>query len=266
MNMKKIIYSLFVCAVALSAVSCMEIDNWDAPEARFSGRIIDKNTGEPILADQGEYKVRIYEMSFSTNPDPFDIPVKQDGSFNNHRIFAGTYDVFLEGAWWPLDRVTGIPVGKNTKPVDFEVIPYYTVENFETELDVTDAENPLLTLSCRVGVSVDDASIPEIEEILAMLSLNSFCGASNKIGNPYNSAYAGRMVLNDEGEEVFETISKRTKWSAIEKEADGKSIEYWSTVPVKPGYTYFVRMGVKSNTVPAYYNYSEIVKIEVPQL
>jgi hypothetical protein len=252
MNMKKIIYSLLIGALALPAVSCMEVDNWDAPEARFSGRIIDKNTGKPILADQGEYKVRLYEMSFSTNPDPFDIPVKQDGTFNNHRIFAGTYDVILEGAWWPRERFTGIGVGNKGTDRDFEVVPYYTVadEDFTATVDTSDPENPVLTVSCRVGISIEDETPPDIAEIRPMLSLNQFCGAGNCIGQYNTNTYR---------------IKGMTSWNALEKDADGKSSALSTSIPVKAGYTYFVRVGVRVNTTPAYHNYSKIIEVNVPQ-
>ena len=77
--MKKIFYSLFVCAAALCAASCMEIDNFDGPDSHFTGRIIDATTGKNILADQGECRVRIWEKSYSLNPGHQDIPVKQNG-------------------------------------------------------------------------------------------------------------------------------------------------------------------------------------------
>mgnify|MGYP000258408169 CR=1 FL=1 len=71
--------------VRLACVFLYGVDNFDEPSARFTGRIIDKTTGENILADQAECRVRIYEKSYSLNPTPQDIPVKQDGTFNNSK-------------------------------------------------------------------------------------------------------------------------------------------------------------------------------------
>lgn len=55
----------------------MEVDNFDAPSECLTGSIIDVTTGQNILADQAEARVRIWEKSYSLNPSPQDIPVKQ---------------------------------------------------------------------------------------------------------------------------------------------------------------------------------------------
>lgn len=54
-------------------------------------------------------------------------------------------------------------------------------------------------------------------------------------------------------------------WDKIEKEGDGRTIPFEVTVPVKRGYIYFVRMGAKVKDSFEKHNYTEIVKIEVPQ-
>ena len=53
--MKKTIYSILFVASVLASSSCMKVDNFDAPEAHVTGRIIDSTTGENILADQSPY-------------------------------------------------------------------------------------------------------------------------------------------------------------------------------------------------------------------
>jgi hypothetical protein len=109
----------------------MEVDNFDEPDAHFTGRIIDKTTGENILADQGAGRVKIWEKSFSLNPGSQTIPVKQDGTFNNTKLFKGTYDVVPEGAWWPADTIR-IGIGKKAVH-DFEVTPYLKLIDLKTE-------------------------------------------------------------------------------------------------------------------------------------
>ena len=120
--MKKLKHSLLFGVLTLFVTSCMEVDNFDEPDAHFTGRIIDKTTGENILADQGAGRVKIWEKSFSLNPGSQTIPVKQDGTFNNTKLFKGTYDVVPEGAWWPADTIR-IGIGKKAVH-DFEVTPY----------------------------------------------------------------------------------------------------------------------------------------------
>ena len=44
--MKKLKHSLLFGVLTLFVTSCMEVDNFDEPDAHFTGRIIDKTTGE----------------------------------------------------------------------------------------------------------------------------------------------------------------------------------------------------------------------------
>ena len=61
--MKHLFPILLACAVLLGPVSCMKIDNFEAPSAKIQGKIIDKTTGQPMLLDQGVSHIRIWEMS-----------------------------------------------------------------------------------------------------------------------------------------------------------------------------------------------------------
>ena len=76
MSMKHLFPILLGCAVLLGPVSCMKIDNFDAPDAQVSGTIIDVTTGKPFLTDHGTNSIRIWEMSYSTNPTPQDLRIQ----------------------------------------------------------------------------------------------------------------------------------------------------------------------------------------------
>ena len=57
MDMKKLKHSLLFGVLTLFVTSCMEVDNFDEPDAHFTGRIIDKTTGRisrPIRCRTGE--------------------------------------------------------------------------------------------------------------------------------------------------------------------------------------------------------------------
>lgn len=243
--MKKIIYSVFVAALSVSAVSCIKIDNWNAPDARFYGRIIDKETGEVLLCDQGHGNLRLWEMSFSDNPAHQDIPIKQDGSFNNHRLFAGDYDVLPMGAWWPCDTIRNVLIGKSGTELDVKVVPNLRVIDFETELVGT-----TLKVSCRLEAPVAEG-LPIITDVRPFLSLNQFCGDGNKL-DYYNNGNTYRIKGN-------------ASWNSLPKDADGKASRMVSPdIDVKPGYTYFVRIGARVDDRDRRYNYSEIKVINVP--
>ncbi len=158
---RTIIFSLAVGTFALTATSCMEIDNFDAPESRFTGSIIDVTTGKPILADQGHGQVRIWEVSFE-NADPQDIPIKQDGTYNNERLFPGHYDMCPLGSWWPCDTIRAIQLGTQTIQ-NFEVTPYLQVLNFEATHVVGPTMDTLI-LSCRLKAPIPNG-MPNITDI-----------------------------------------------------------------------------------------------------
>lgn len=250
--MKKIKPILLFGALILSVASCMEVDNFDEPDAHFTGRIIDKTTGENILADQGAGLVKIWEKSFSLNPGAQTIPVKQDGTFNNTKLFKGTYDVVPEGAWWPADTIR-IGIGKKTTQ-DFEVTPYLKLIDLKAEM-----ADDSLAISCRLDVPPIVEGLPRILDVRPFLSLNQFCGEGNSI-----SYYATQG--NSDKDYASKYLAKvRTTWEKLEKLEDGKSKVFSFKVDVKPGYIYFVRVGARVEDTFKKYNYSEIVRVEIPE-
>ncbi|MCQ2185809.1 MAG: DUF3823 domain-containing protein [Bacteroidales bacterium] len=242
--MKHILNTILSVAVLFCLASCMKIDNFDAPQAKISGNLIDKTTGKNMLLDHGTTHIRIWERSYSTNPTPQDLAIKMDGSYNNERLFSGTYDMLpLDGSFWPCDTTYNVAIGKKGAVQDFEVVPYLHVVDFTTELNGAE-----LTLSARLQAPIP-TGLPQILEVRPFLSLNQFCGAGNRIDYYYTDSYR---------------VNIRKNWEKIGT-ADGEGNEVYSvTLPVKPGYTYWCRMGVQINNTYKSWNYSEIKKIEVP--
>jgi len=245
--MKKIFYSILaIVSLAALASSCMEIDNFDAPDAKVSGNIIDKTTGKNMLFDRADTQIRIWEMSYSENPTPQDLHVLEDGTFNNERLFAGTYDMLpYNGAYWPCDTTFNVKIGKKGAKVDFEVTPYLHLVDFTYELNGLD-----LKMSCRLEAPVTDG-LPQVMEVRPFLSLNNHCGAANHIDYYFTDSYK---------------INVRKLWNKLDADNDGISDEPFEiTVPVKAGYTYWIRMGAQVNNTFKNYNYSEVEKIVIPQ-
>lgn len=242
--MKHILYTILALGAIVSAASCMEIDNFDAPGAKISGVIIDKTTGQNMMFDQGDTHIRIWEKSYSTHPTYQDLAVKADGTYNNSKLFSGTYDMLpVDGAYWPSDTTYNVAIGKKGAVQNFEVTPYLHVVDFTQELKGNE-----LTLSCRLQAPVV-ANLPQVVEIRPFLSLNEHCGAANHIDYYYTDDYR---------------VNIRKLWNKIGDE-QGNGLETYSVkMTVKPGYTYWCRMGVQVNNTYKNWNYSEVVKIEVP--
>lgn len=244
--MKHLFTILLGCTVLLGPVSCMKIDNFEAPSAKIQGRIIDKTTGQPMLLDQGVSHIRIWEMSYSEHPNPQDLAIKEDGTYYNDKLFSGTYDMLpRDGAWWPCDTTYNVAIGKSGTVQDFEVTPYLHVIDFDATLNGTE-----LTLTCRLQAPVTDG-LPQIREIRPFINNNIHCGPGNRIDYYYNDA---------------NRINLRKMWSAIGDAQGNQTVApYTLTVQLKAGYTYWVRMGVQVNDTYTSWNLSEVKKIVVPE-
>ena len=244
--MKKITY-LFLGMVLVSLSSCYKSDNWAAPDVQISGNIIDSYTGKPLLSSQADWSIRIWERSWKESvPVNQSIPVKQDGSYSNSKLFAGTYDMLpYGGPFWPTDTVKNVVFGggggKGSQ--DFTVTPYLQLTDFEATLSGTD-----LTLKIRLKAP-KRVGLPNLVEIKPYLSLTSFVGESNYINIPeYNNK---RIQINK-------------PWLTEVGDIESSKIYTIGPLPIKSGYTYNVRVGANVNDANRKYNYSEIKQIVVP--
>ncbi|GAB3660722.1 hypothetical protein GCM10028791_34790 [Echinicola sediminis] len=139
--MKNIAYLILATLFSLSSCSMFELDNYDLPAETLKGEVVDQETGEPVLTDQGSegIRVRLTELSWGDNvthnPDFFCMP---DGTFQNTKLFSGTYNIRIDGPFIPLIREDdrGVPLADETQTLDikgvsnvtFEVQPFLRVE------------------------------------------------------------------------------------------------------------------------------------------
>src|ERR1700743_1655297 len=101
--MKKAIIAAFVL---MACYSCAKTDNYASPNATFQGNLIDSVTGQNLLTETGGAQLMLKQLSWSATPDPYYIPTKPDGSFEDTRIFSGNYSVIpTQGAFWPTDSI-----------------------------------------------------------------------------------------------------------------------------------------------------------------
>lgn len=241
--MKKILY-IILGVILTSATSCLKDDNWDAPAARIHGRIIDSYTGENLPSSQDEWQIRIWERSWTAStPNSQSLSVQQDGSYNNSKLFPGTYDMLpYGGAFWPVDTVKGVVLNGDTEQ-DFTVTPYLQLTDFEVSLDGLE-----LTLRCRLNAPIREG-LPNLVELKPFLSLTTFSGATNFINIP---------EYNDQ------RIQFNKSWTEEVGDAETSEVYTVGPLPVKAGYTYYVRLGANVNDANRKYNYTGIVKVEVP--
>lgn len=270
---RTIIFSMLVGALALSVTSC-KIDNFPAPDSTFSGKVIDSYTGQPILASQEHGHIRFWETSFSTNPSEITIPLKQDGTYSNNKLFPATIDVVPIGAWWPADTLRDVTLGKNLTK-DFEVTPFLVLSDFKATLKydaqeiigtTTYAAGWYIYMSCVLDAPLKEKAIPgssvpmalpNIMEVRPFLSRTKWCGPGkdSNIGFYGNNRYY--QIWNRSWDDIVADED-------TELTADGKIIVNLPKIDVKDGYTYWIRMGSKVRDTQENYALTEIQRIEVP--
>ncbi len=235
-------------AALLFLASCQKIDNWDAPNARLHGNVIDSYTGENLMMDNNDWQIRIIDRTWeeknATVAQYQSLAVMKDGVYNNARLFSGTYDMLpYDGPFWPVDTIKGVVLGSETQQ-DFTVTPYLQVLDFTQTLVGTN-----LTLTCRVKAPVL-TGLPNLYEIKPFLSLTTFCGNSNYINiGDYNNL----------------RIQIKKSWASyVPGGSDTTPVVTIGPLPVKSGYTYYVRIGANVDALSRRYNYSPIVKVVVP--
>ena len=243
--MKKITYILFGMTL-LGLSSCYKKDNWAAPDARVYGNIIDFYTKKALLTSQNDWTIRIWERSWTASvPVNQNIPVKQDGTYNNNKLFAGTYDMLpYGGPFWPVvDTAKNVVYTKDGVQQDFTVTPYLQVVDLTTSVVGTD-----LTLTCHLKAP-KRTGLPNIVEVKPFISLTDFVGESNYINiAEYNNK---RIQINK-------------SWNTENGDVDTSKLYTIGPLPLKSGYTYNVRVGANVNDAYRKYNYSEIKQVVVP--
>jgi hypothetical protein len=144
MKMKKIICLMMTCVVVMTMASCVKKDNYAAPDQILKGTVIDNSTGLPLQAEQGSssFQMRAYELSWNNGVGvtPENFNVHTDGTFENDKVFKGTYRIYpTDGAFVPIvyTDATGaavdngsktISVNGGTTSVTFNVDPFLKVE------------------------------------------------------------------------------------------------------------------------------------------
>lgn len=136
--MKRILYTLAFGASLFTIGSCSKLDNYDGPTETLQGRIIDAGTNQNVQSevsgDNGSgTRIKLLETSWSDNPTPLYLATKQDGTYNNTKVFAATYKMIAEGAFVPMDLAGNdqsktVQVKGGTTTVDFTVEPFLRVE------------------------------------------------------------------------------------------------------------------------------------------
>ena len=278
--MKKILF-LLLGITLLSLSSCFKLDNWAAPDCTFHGTVYNEYTGEPILASQNDWQIRIWERTWKGHEGGAvtqqELRIKQDGTYQNTKLFAGTYDMLpYNGSFWPVDTVRNIVLNKQTEQ-NFTVAPYVRIVDF-AQVAFWDGDKSRYNLMLRFKVQVptdaggnvvlskNGKALPLLNEVRPFISLTTFCGAGE---NSYLNfpEYTSDLTLRNPDKTWEQIFSESFKIGQTDIPAGNgldTSGNFQIILPVKANYTYYVRVGARVKDAYEKWNYSEIVKLELP--
>ena len=164
--MKKIYYGMFFCLALITLNSC-ELDNYDGPQETLKGTVVDAATGDLVLTDQGNEgtRIRINELSWKGTAvaSNYDFYCMKEGNFQNTKVFKGSYNVRIDGAFIPLVRTNqdGDTIADESKYIDikgvtqveYKVQPFLKLEWIGTPT----VSNGVITATVKVTRAISPA-------------------------------------------------------------------------------------------------------------
>jgi len=277
--MKKVLF-IFLGITLLSLSSCFKLDNWDEPDCTFHGTVYDVYTGDILLASQNDWQIRIWERTWKGHEGGAvshqELRIKQDGTYQNTKLFAGTYDMLpYNGSFWPVDTAKGVVLKKSTKQ-DFIVAPYVHVVEF-SQVAFWDESRSRYNLRLRFKVQVpsDEKGVvlekngrllPLLNEVRPFISLSHWCGAGDNSFLNFPEYTSDLTLRNPDKtwEQIFTEPFKIGQTDIPAGNGKDTSGTFQITAPVKANYTYYVRIGARVKDAYEKWNYSEIKKLDIP--
>ena len=224
---KNIIYILLALATIVS--SC-ELDNYDAPNAKFFGSIIDEEIGGTIPQDLIDGSVVEYVELGYENPPRQQLRFKPDGTFRNNLMFSGKYAVQPVRSNFRFVESDTITIEGDTEHT-FTSLPYIRVKDLELELS---ADSTKVTAT----FTLEQTGSEIVKTLLFVADKNPNVGL------------------------IMRTISTGKN---VNKVVDPSTV-YKLTLRIKKlekGQQYFFRMGALIDVPEAKYNWSEAIRLGV---
>ena len=268
--MKRLFIYIFA-AVLTASCSVFEIDNYESPQETIRGNIVDAYTGEKIQTEQNGrgIRVRLTELSYGDNvthnPDFY---ARDDGSYQNTKVFKGFYNVRIDGPFVPIVRET--PDGdtlfngsvdcniEGITEVHFRVQPFLRVEIVGDPV----VSGGKITAQVRVTRGVPERDFREAVEPMGDYQ-DSYLNVTDV------RLYVGYSATCN-GDNKYEA------WSNV-LEFDGSAFEPYlgqiltisSRGTVKPNRKVFIRAAARINYATPVggerrYNFSEVREVNIP--
>lgn len=257
--MNKIINVLMLVVFSATVFdSCVELDNYDGPDATIMGSVTDLE-GNPLSVEAGSgIRIKMLDYGWCDTPEDRYLNVKMDGTYINTKVFSSTYDIVAEGPFVPLvqtDEEGNITVDKTKKGVkvsgttivDFQVEPFLKVDwSGEPSFD-----NGIMTASFTINRGTQDKDWQlDLYDVALFVSTTMYVGENN---------YDDRISIKESDMEAATAMVGKVS-----------SLTTKDTYKMLPGHTYYLRVGARIDYAFSFgagrlYNYSPLKKIVVPE-
>ncbi len=175
----------FIIALALVAgiYSC-EKDNYSAPNAKLSGRIVYQ--GEAIGVETNQVPYELYQYGFG-KVGPIAQSFAQDGSYSS-LLFNGDYKLIIPNGQGPFmwkytstgapDSISVTMSGDQT--LDLDVTPYYMIRTPQIT-----GSGSTVTATCKAEKIITDANAKDIERVSLYINKTQFVSGNGdqKVAN-----------------------------------------------------------------------------------
>jgi len=220
MKMRNIFYLLLII---MSVASC-SVDNYDAPNATLSGKVID-NVTNGMIENGGVNSGTIIQIFEGNSKQPILSNSFPDGRFENAVLFPGNYKLFTIGAFRIVGDTTRISITDNTE-VEIKVLPNVRLK---------------ATLQSFVGTT---ATVKvEYSKVHADQTLNQLAVVWSTINNPNLFTFFG-------GGQKTETVTSQNLTT-------GEKI--FTITGLTAGTKYYIRAAGRTFAPGNYYNYSTTI-------
>lgn len=228
------ILSIFVILISSLLLSCKK-DNYKAPDASLSGKIVDATTGALVPQQTlNGAKIQLFQTSYS-NAQAINSSVHPDGSYSNSFIFSGDYKIIAVGPFVYADTIQTTINGATTQ--DIKVHPY---------LDVTCAvvSKTSTSITLKVNIKRNAQDGPPINRVGVV------AGITNSVD--YFSFYTngtdnGKGFVNIGGDVPEEVVVAQ---------------DYVFTLSdLRPGTNFYVRGCARTSNAGGFYNYAPMLEV-----
>lgn len=258
--MKRII-SIISCIIALFTLSSCDwfvLDNLDAWDAQVEGKIIDKDTNEPLQMEQGS-SISVYELYGEqydhTNQQgekgwdghsAIGWAVKNNGTYVNKLTFAGKYEFDTRNSNFKAD-VQEFQLKKGANTQDFYVTPYLRIKNPQITMS-----GKVINATCDVEIAVPGTTISRVE-----VCVYPDRWVRHSSNNCQNDPYAYVVNPKDTHFSLSVDPDRIVKQNGQDIKVNATEFQY-----DRPHYIRIAALGKNASNTSSAYNYSPVYKLQ----